>query len=165
MNEKTMKHSLFARFFQLGYVTRDLDAAIAEFPQRFGPAEFMIINADRPNIETKRIALAWIGTTMVELIEPNLSVPSIYLDAVPAGSGDIRFHHTGHLVDDYPAAMQRLKAEGYAIPMFLSYGTVLDCCYADARARLGHYLECIRLGDEGRQWFSSIPGFQGFPPG
>jgi hypothetical protein len=159
-----MTTSHFGRFFQLGYVARDLDAAIAEFPRRFGPAEFQIVNADQPNIATKRIALTWIGATMIELIEPSLSMPSIYLDAVPAHAGDIRFHHTGHLVDDYPAATQRFKAEGYEVPMFLSYGTVLDCCYADARDRLGHYLECIRLGEEGRRWFSSVPGFQRFPP-
>jgi Glyoxalase/Bleomycin resistance protein/Dioxygenase superfamily len=164
MNERSVNGSLFDRFFQLGYVTQELDSAMAAFDERFGPSEFHVINAEQPNIHTKRIALTWMGGTMIEIIEPNIAVPSIYLDLLPKAVGEIRLHHTGYLIDDYPARMQRLKAEGYAVPMALSYGQVLDCCYADARDRLGHYLEYVRLGDDGRKWFASIPGFQQFPP-
>ena len=164
MNAKSADGSLFGRFFQLGYVTRDLEPAMAQFSKRFGPAEFQIINADQPNIHTRRIALTWIGQTMIEIIEPNVSVPSLYVDAVPSATGEITFHHIGHLINDYQATLQRLKTEGYAVPLALSYGEVLDCCYADARAQLGHYLEYIRLGDQGRKWFASVPGFRSFPP-
>lgn len=163
MSVQSEDGSLFGRFFQLGYVTRDLDAAMAEFSRRFGPAEFQVIEATEPNIHTRRIALTWIGATMTEIIEPNASVPSLYVDSIPATAGPIRFHHIGCLIEDYPAALHRLRTEGYAIPMFLSYGEVLDCCYADARAHLGHYLEYIRLGPEGKKWFASVPGFRAFP--
>jgi len=163
MTKQAAHDSLFGRFFQVGYVTRDIDAATAEFSKRFGPAEFQIINANQPNIHTRRIALTWIGGTMIEIIEPNPSVASIYIDALPWASGEIRFHHLGYLIDDYPAAMRRLKAEGYEVPFYMSYGEVLDLCYTDTRAQLGHYLEHIRLGPEGRKWFASVPGFQNFP--
>lgn len=155
--------SLFDRFFQVGYVARDLDAAMAQFSRRFGPVEFQVINAVEPNMHTRRIALAWIASTMIELIEPNQQVPSIYIDSLPAAPGEIRFHHLGYLIEDYPATLRRLKAEGYEVPFAMSYGDVLDCCYADTRAQLGHYMEYVRLGDEGRKWFASVSGFQKFP--
>jgi Glyoxalase/Bleomycin resistance protein/Dioxygenase superfamily len=156
--------SLVAGFFQLGYVTRNLDSAIAEFRRRFGPAEFQIIEGTPQHPHTRRIGLAWIGETMTELIEPNPDVPSLYVGALPpAANGEIRFHHIGCLIDDYPDTLRRLRAEGYETPLTLSYGEVLDCVYADTRPQLGHYLEYIRLGEEGRKWFASVPGFQRFP--
>jgi hypothetical protein len=42
-------------------------------------------------------------------------------------------------------------------------GAMLDYCYGDTRADLGHYAEFIRLDAGGRAWFESIPGFQGYP--
>ena len=157
---------LFGRFFQLGYVTRDGEAAAAQFRKRFAPVEFDVLANTAPNpitISVKRIYLAWIGQTMVELIEVNDAVPSIYRDYLPATQSDIRLHHFGYLIDDYPATLRRLEEEGYDIPFRISYGNVNDCCYADTRAQLGHYLEYIRLGEEGRKWFSAIPGFQKLP--
>jgi len=164
MDMSTQKRSLVAGFFQLGYVTRDLDAAIAEFRRRFGPAEFQIIEGTAQHPHTKRIALTWIGETMTELIEPNPAVPSLYVDPLPpAANGEIRFHHIGCLTQDYGETLRRIRAEGYATPLEVSVGDVLDCVYADTRTELGHYLEYIRLGEEGRKWFESVPGFRRFP--
>jgi hypothetical protein len=155
---------MVAGFFQLGYVTRNLDAAMAEFNRRFGPAEFQIIHGTPEHAHTKRIALTWIGETMTELIEPDPDVPSLYVEALPSGAGgEIRFHHIGCLTRDYEETLRRIRADGYAVPLAVSFGDVLDCVYADARAELGHYLEYIRLGDEGRKWFASVPGFRRFP--
>jgi hypothetical protein len=154
---------MFRGFFQLGYVARDLDAAIDAFRHRVQPASFQITNAVEPYIHIKRIALTWIDLTMIELIEPNADVPSIYIDSLPVRQEDIRLHHLGFLTNDYADTLQRLTADGYALPMSMSYGEVLDCCYADAREQLGHYLEYIRLGEEGRKWFSAIPGFRSMP--
>ena len=160
----TQENSLLGGFFQLGYVTRNLDAAIARFKTRFGPADFQIIQGSPEYPHTKRIALSWIGETMTEIIEPDPAVPSLYVEGLPStGDGEIRFHHIGCLTQDHSQTMRRLKSEGYATPMVLSYGDVLDCVYADARSQLGHYVEYIRLGDEGRQWFTSVPGFRRFP--
>jgi hypothetical protein len=160
----TQERSLVGGFFQLGYVTRNLDAAMADFRRRFGPAEFQIIQGTPQHPHTRRIALTWIGETMTELIEPDPAVQSLYVDALPpAANGEIRFHHIGCLTRDYDETMRRIRADGYATPLVVSYGEVLDCVYADTRAQLGHYLEYIRLGEEGRKWFESIPNFRRFP--
>lgn len=160
----TGEPSLLGGFFQLGYVTRDLDAAMVEFRRRFGPVEFQIIQGTAQHPHTRRIALTWIGETMTELIEPDPAVPSLYVGALPpAANGEIRFHHIGCLTQDYARTMRRITADGYATPLAVSLGEVLDCVYADTRAQLGHYLEYIRLGEEGRKWFESVPGFRRFP--
>ena len=156
-------NSFLDRFFQLGYVVRDLDKAMASYNRRFGPAEFQVAIAEPEYPHTRRVAMVYQGPVMIELIEPNPEVPSIYVDYIPEDDSGIRFHHTGHLVDDYQETLRRLAAEGYNTPYKLSYGDVNDCCYTDMRAELGHYVEHVRLGEPGKQWFSSIPGFTAFP--
>jgi hypothetical protein len=161
--EGAMTTSLYDRFFQFGYVTRDGDAATAQFNKRFGPVEWQFIAGNEANPHTKRIALTYRDGVMVEIIEVNDKVPSIYRDFLPSSPVDIRFHHLGYLIDDYKATLARVKADGYDVPMAVTYGEVLDCCYVDTRAQLGHYLEYVRLGEEGRKWFASVPGFRSFP--
>jgi hypothetical protein len=155
--------SLLGRFFQLGYVTRDLDTAIDAFRKRYGAAEFQIIPGQARFAHTKRIALGYVGPVMIEFIEPNPEVPSIYVDHIPEEAGDARFHHIGLLIDDYPGTIERLESRGYDVPYKLSYDDIMDCCYADLRAQLGHYVEYVRLGEEGKQWFASVPGFTALP--
>ena len=154
--------SLLGRFFQLGYISRDLDGAIARFAERWSPVEFQVVPGQEQYPHTRRIALGYLGPVMIEIIEPDPEVPSIYVDSIPENDEDVRFHHTGHLVEDYAATLQRLQAAGYDVPFTLTYGTAMDCCYADVRHELGHYVEYVRLGEEGKAWFSSVPGFTAF---
>jgi hypothetical protein len=154
--------ALFDRFFQWGYVTRNADKSIAQFRQRFGDFEFSCITNTSPTELTrpvKRACFTWIGETQMEFIEVDTSVPSIYLDYLPANDTDFRLHHLGFFIDDYQAMLKRLEREGYSVPFAMSYGDVNDLAYVDTRAQLGHYLEYVRLGEEGKAWFRSIPGF------
>ena len=150
----------FKGFFQLGYVTRDLDAAIAQYSKRFGEVEFLInepqpINGNPP--PTKRIGLAYIDDVMIELIEPDPAQKTIYDDDVPAEAGPIRFHHFGYLIDDHAAMVQRCKDMGYDVPMEGVIPGALGYIYADTRAELGHYCEFITLEEGGRQFFGAVP--------
>ena len=163
MNTRTPEQPILGRFFQLGYITRDLEAGMTGFKERFGPVEFQVIQADPDQPTTRAIALGYLGPVMIEIIDPNPDNQSIYTDYIPTEAGTVRLHHTGHLIDDFDATVTRLEAAGYNVPFKLSYGTMLDCCYADTRAELGHYVEHVRLGEEGKQWFKSVPGFVAFP--
>src|SRR5262245_631009 len=124
--------SLLANFFQLGYVTRDIDLAIEGLRRRARSEDFQIVPAVAPYTQIRRIALSWSGSTMIELIEPDPAVPSVYLEVLPRSAGEIALHHLGFLTDDFAAMLRRLEAEGLSVPMRMSYGEVLDCCYADA---------------------------------
>jgi hypothetical protein len=153
-------------FFQLAYVTRDINAATAQFKQRFMPCEFMIVpnNNPAPGADAvKRIAYTWTGATMTEILEVDTALPSIFRDAVPAAPGEVALHHLGYLVDDYAETLRRLRAWGYAMPILYDSPGFAQACYADTRAAGGIYHEYIHIGSEGRTWYTGIPGFQRFP--
>lgn len=154
-----MRH-FFSGFFQLGYVTRDLEKALATYKERFGPVEFMI---NEPGLvggvpsPTRRIGLAWIDDILTEIIEPDPGQQTIYDCVRPAIAGPIALHHFGYLIDDHEGMLQRLDAMGYEVPLFGSVPGALDYSYADTRAELGHFCEFIRLDEGGRALFDSVP--------
>jgi hypothetical protein len=155
---------LFGGFFQRGYITRDLDEAMKRLADGYGVHRFHEIRdlsgPGREHFMSRHIALAYIGNTMIELIEPNLDVRTIYAEHLPEPGKVARLHHLGFLVDD-DTAFQALEARLATLELPVAaagdYGAVLKYLYADARPELGHYLEYIRLGDEGRELFAAIP--------
>jgi len=154
-----MQH-LFAGFFQLGYVTRDVDMACAAFREKFGPVEFLINTPppiDGVAAPTRRIALTWIDDVMTELIEPDPAQKTIYDHAVPSTDGAIHLHHFGYLVDDHEGTIRRLEGLGYAVPMQGRIEGFIGYSYADTRADLGVFSEFIRPEQTGHDFFASVP--------
>lgn len=153
--------SLFGGFFQLGYITRDLDAAIGAFRDRFGAAEFTIFSPPtRPDgtpSPARRIGLTYVDEMMIEIIEPDTGQSTIYDNCLPDQAGTMCLHHLGYLVDDLDATLEQLRATGFAIALEARVTDMLDVCFADTRAELGHYSEFIRLADGGRSFFGSVP--------
>ena len=152
--------NFFRGFFQFGYVTRDVEAAIAAFCSNFGAVEFMV--NDPPAIDgqparTRRVALAWIDDVMTEIIEPDPMQKTIYDDHLPAAVGPIRLHHFGYLIDDHQAMLDRLRGMGYDVPMAGSMAGALDYVYADTRRDLGIWSEFIRLDEGGKALFGAVP--------
>ena len=158
----------FQRFFQLGYVTRDLEAAIAAYTARFGATEFfrlpLATPADGTGDGVNGIALGYAGPVMIEIIEVDPGALSIFREALGGAPNDLRLHHLGYLVDDYQATRSHLADLGFEMPMSGSSGDALDFCYADTRDQCGHYSEFIRLGEQGRALFASVPGAEGKLP-
>lgn len=152
--------SMLGTFFQLGYVTRNLDAACAAFREKFGPVEFLVIEPGPINGKpppTRRIALTYIDDTMTEIIEPDSRQDTIYDDVLPATEGPICLHHFGYLVDDHDAFLKRLGEMGYAVPLSGSMPGALDYSYADTRKDIGVWSEFIRLDEGGRAFFEAVP--------
>ena len=153
--------SLFGRYFQTAYVTRDLDAAMALFRARHGDLNFKVLEGQpRPDgapAAARRIALHYLGDVMVELIQPSLEITTIYDDALPDDAGGVRLHHLGYLVEDHDRTLSRLTKLGYALPSVGSFGEALDYIYADTRAEFGHFSEFIRLGPAGKAMFEAVP--------
>lgn len=150
----------FSGFFQLGYVTRDLDAALAGWRERFGAIEFLVTEPaviDGVAPPTRRIALAYIDAVMIEIIEPDPGQQTIYDDALAEDPGVIRLHHLGHLIDDHAAMLTRLATMGYDVPLHGTMPGILDYSYADTRADLGHFSEFIRLDEGGHAFFGAVP--------
>lgn len=151
---------LLGGFFQRGSVVRDIDAAMAHLGKAYGVTNWSIMR-NRPGSGrmTRHIALAWTGSSMIELIEPDDSVAHIYEGARPGPGQVARFHHLGFLLPDdiaFDAVDRRLEALGISVVVRGQVGK-LRYLYADARADLGHYLEYFSLGGERSAMFDAVP--------
>jgi catechol 2,3-dioxygenase-like lactoylglutathione lyase family enzyme len=151
---------MFGGFFQLGYATRDLDAAMALYRRRFGQIEFLAYEPGVVNglpSPTRRIGLAYLGDTMIELIEPDPTQQTIFDAALPEQAGQIGLHHLGYLVDDHDAMLRRLSDMGCDVVLQDRIDGFLDYSYADTRCDFGYFSEFIRLDRAGRDFFAQVP--------
>lgn len=155
---------LFKRHFQICYLVDDAQAGMAEFGEKYGITKWhvMDMSAAGPDAPTRAIALAWAEEgLMIELIEPNEAVPSIYVNWRRDSGESARFHHLGFLVDsdeEYDAIKQKLLGAGYPVAAEGSFGDVLQFLYMDTTRTLGHYYELIYLKGEGKtQFFAPVP--------
>ena len=149
-------------FFQLGYVTPDLDAAIALYGERFGVKQFLTFDSRAFNPDADRIVrvgLAWTGEVMIELIEPVGEHP-LYASALPEAGFAIRLHHLGYLVRDqaqWDEAMAALSDPATPIVVRSDPSDKLEYAYADARGLVGHHVEVVWLKPAGEPFFESVP--------
>jgi hypothetical protein len=149
-------------FFQFGYVTTDLDAAMAAYRDRFNVPEFLILDAAAMapgSGSTLRVGLAWVGDTMVELIDPGGASYALYAEALPPSG--IRLHHLGYRLYDEGRWLDILaELDRQSIPVLRmppTAGMGLECCYADARGQLGHYLEFVWTKADQPDFFDNVP--------
>jgi hypothetical protein len=169
MSESSPVSSLISshfNFFQVAYVTPDLDAGMAECRRLLGLDRFFV-SRDVP-ITTRdgeaklHFALVFRGQQQVELIQPAGGADGVYRSAL--GAGVLRLHHLGHLVSDETAwrMIERdIEASGLPTPVggaFAHEGAVLmHYRYVDLRATLGHYLEFMYQTEAGRDLFAQVP--------
>ncbi len=139
---------------QVGLVVRDLDRAVECYWRQFGIGPWHIYTYGKPLVAhmtyrgqpadyTMRIALAWIGSLRIELIEP-IGGDSVYAEFVREHGYGI--HHFGVLVDDMAAALAQADAAGLEMTMDgAGFGRDGDGHYAylDTEGDLGAIIELI----------------------
>ncbi len=149
------------KFVQLGYVTPDLDQAVEHY-SRHGVSKFLIFDTrdTHPHVRHHvRVALAWTGPVMVELIEP-LDANELYAHALPEQGFGIQLHHTGYLVEndaEFAEAVAWVEAQRIPVASRGRNEGSLEILFADARQTIGHHLEIIHLFEKGRQMFDAVP--------
>jgi len=149
-------------FFQLGYVTCDLEKALEVYKTRFGVDKFMTFNTRDMNPDAEhhvKVGLAWTGDVMIELIEAAGDHP-LYACAMPQNGFGIQLHHMGYLVDDeagWREALAWLEEQRLPVVSHTKSGTMLELVYADGRDAVGHHLEVIWAFPEGRAFLESVP--------
>jgi hypothetical protein len=157
-------------FFQIAYVTTDVDRAVSELGRLYGIERFKVMRD--LSLDTgagflqAHFALAFIRGQQIEVIQPLGGRDALYREALPSSGFAIQLHHFAHLVTDAPA-WQRLQdamqATGRAIPVkgvFLHEGTpLMHFWYLDTRDTLGHYLELMYQTDAGRDMFADVPRY------
>lgn len=142
---------------QVAVVVRDLDAAMERYwtqhgigpwdvytygPERMGD-RMTYRGEQRPYV--MRLALAFVGPTMYELIE-HVEGPSIYQEHLETvGEG---LHHFGYYVDDIDEAIASMADRGYALLQSgRGFGLHGDGAYAyfDTAGDLGCIVEAIEM--------------------
>lgn len=158
-----MQSVLFRRHFQIAYVADDVEQAVAAFRKSHGIAQWdavdMAVMAG-PGAPLKFIANAWAGDLMIELMQPDEDISSIYTGWQKQTGLPFRLHHLGFLVDSaeqLATHRQQLADHGYPVATEGSFGDILDFVYADTTADFGHYHELIWLKPEGDAFFGRIP--------
>ena len=145
----------FKEICQLGYVTRNLDAAMGRFKVQGGirafatyDAELDVVAQGRADRARIRVALANVGPMQVEIIEPVEGAIEVYREGAP--DADVFLHHVAALVRgseaDWHAALR--SAPEHSKPVIegeggRAWGTLTRFAYFDLRSRFGHFLELI----------------------
>jgi hypothetical protein len=133
---------MFGEIYQLGYVTRDLDRAAADYGERHGVGDWLRTEITYPG-GTARVALAFRGALLIEITEPLAESPGLFGDALPATG--IALHHLGHRLPDtasVAAVVAHYRALGRDVPLVRDGPT---SAYVDTRPDVGHFSEFVRV--------------------
>jgi methylmalonyl-CoA/ethylmalonyl-CoA epimerase len=140
---------------QVGFVVKDLDAAVESWVKLFGIEPWHFYTYEKPLVKRMsyhgkpveyrmRIALANIGQLRIELIQP-LEGDTVYADFVREHGYGV--HHLGVLTEDMAASLDEAKKAGLAMTMDGSgFGRDGDGHYAylDTEDAIGTTIELIQ---------------------
>ena len=161
----------YGDLFQMSYITRDLDAAVAHARSELGIANFHISDAEAPVLSggklqnlVVRAAIANIGRHQFEIIQPVSGPTHVYTEAVDLSAHLLNFHHIAIAVrggyDKFEELLAEVRASGDEIaflhPPERQENPMIAFCYVDTRGRLGHYTEYL-------WWHESLNGQPSFP--
>jgi hypothetical protein len=142
---------------QIAYVTNDIDRARKMFQAIYGVEKWLdlaamsgrqtvSIHARKGRIEIRGM-IAYVGAIQFELIQPIVDPERLYTDFLPVdGTFAVRFHHLGFNQGGVGEVrvLEHSLGHDHIIPMATDSQT-MPVFYADARDRLGHYLEYFSL--------------------
>lgn len=139
--------------FQMAYVTRDIDKAMAKFraqadirTEYYHEAKTQVKTPEGPTMMHVKLAFMWVGDFQYELIQPISGLEHIYAAALRKDDS-LAFHHTCVRVDDWDTFRRDVETMPY--PIAFEGGTGPNYfLYLDARKTLGHYLEYAYLPKE-----------------
>ena len=95
---------LFGNMVQLGYVVTDFDRAAVKFRERYGIDKWKVVPLD-PGSASSRIAMAYVGDIIFELVEVDTSVEllDIHRGWLPEDPGEARLNHVAFMLDSLEA--------------------------------------------------------------
>ncbi|WP_156135378.1 hypothetical protein [Novosphingobium malaysiense] len=140
-------------------MTNDLDRALDVFRGRYGVKAFSFIEGPSPEGGHIKVAFAWAGGQILEIICASGPGFDFYNDMLPDGEFAIRFHHLGFLIEDEAGwkQLERELADGaWPIAYSTLTGEFIDAYYIEA-PELGHYLEYVRPFQAGEAFYSAVP--------
>lgn len=161
----------YGDLFQMSYVTRDRDAAVAHAETRLGFTGFRLSESTtevfaggRVQTLSLRAAMATVGGRQIEIIEPVGGPIAVYTEGVDLAARLLTFHHMAIAVRGEVEEWERLLAEvrasgeeiAYLFPALTDAAARMRFCYVDTRSSIGHFTEYL-------WWDRSLDGMPGFP--
>jgi hypothetical protein len=141
------------------WVTNDLDRALEIFARRYGVNKYSFIEGETPEGGKIRVAFAWAGGQVLEIIAAIGPGFEFYNEVLPADEFAIRFHHLGFIVhdeSDWKQLEQELRDGGWPIAYSTLTGNFIDAYYIKA-PELDHYLEYVRPFQAGNDFYNAVP--------
>jgi catechol 2,3-dioxygenase-like lactoylglutathione lyase family enzyme len=150
----------FGEIRQLGYVVRDIEAAMAYWSETLGvgpwfynpkvPIRNYLYRGERHEPHNS-VALANSGFVQVELIQCRNDVPSMYRDFLQAGNTGLQ--HVAYWTDNYDADLARLEKQGFKPVMSGEVGERGRFIYFDTEYHPGTVIELSEVaGPKGRMF-------------
>jgi len=152
MAVKEERPMLLENQWQNGYVTADLDLAIATLKEQYGLQKFKVLSrGEGPGAPVRtpqgegnlvvKAGVAILGRLTIEIIEPVSGPVEFYREFLVPGL-PLRLHHLGLYTDDIDKVCAESERLGRPVVMEGRYDGG-GYAYVDARATLGHYLEYV----------------------
>lgn len=163
--------SRYGDLFQMSYVTRDRDAAVAHAETRLGFRDFRlsesrteVLAQGRVQTLAIRAAMATVGGRQIEIIEPISGPIQVYTEGLDLAARLLTFHHMAIAVrggaQEWEHLLAELRAGGdeiaYLFPARPEAATKVRFCYVDTRGAIGHFTEYLWRD-------ASLDGMPGFP--
>jgi hypothetical protein len=155
---------ILGEVFQTAYVTTDTNRALEILKRRYGVGEFLrsgtrTIPLVAGGEMTLELSFAWVGATMIELIEPVAGAIGIYRDYLPSEGFGTRFHHVGvrlHSEEQWRAMLEEVESRRHRIMLEVRTPST-RALYIDTREELGHYVEYLYYMDVPNSSLPRIP--------
>lgn len=163
--------SHYGKLFQLSYVARDLDDAVAYAQRKLGIDSFTMQDVEltarlgqRIRDLSLRMAVANTGSHQFEIIQPVSGAIEVYTDGVDYDGSVLAFHHIGLAVTGAFANWLKLEEEvhaagdEFAVLCPPGFDPEPKACfgYVDTRPYYGHYTEYL-------WWAAEMAGNPVFP--
>jgi hypothetical protein len=137
---------------QFAYTVADIEQGMAEYGRRLGVGPWFVLGPftpaqgiyrGRPNPIRLTLAVAFTGTTMIELIQQHDDLPSVYREVVEKrGHG---FHHWAIGSRDFDADVARYRDQGLEIAFSDTSPRGARVVYVDISAEMPGMLEIIEM--------------------
>jgi hypothetical protein len=150
-------------FMQAAFIVDDVEAAARAWVQTTGIGPFLLV----PHIELAEysyrgerragldfsVALAQSGGVQIELIQQHCDSPSAYRDTIAKGAQG--FHHLAIYCDDYDAAYDHYRRQGFAVSVDGMFGP-LRFSYIDTSATIGCMIELVEQHESQTEFFQRV---------
>lgn len=144
-------------YTQTAFVVRHVEEAAARWTRLTGAGPWYVLEPEtrntvyrgKPSKDQYRLALGFLGSSCIELIQPRDKEPSVLNEVLETrGEG---FHHvcpkmTGLLGASYDARCRELEAMGLALAMTTEIVGMGRAAFYDAENALGGFVEVFELG-------------------